>query len=285
MYSKKFKLLISPTCTTSEEIHHILRSRYDIVYCGIYSHNDDVFVYIQNKTRVTKRVVEELLADTLDIKDVSVFTKVEGTPLCQSGDIPKHGGKRVSTKPRSGHKSNNQNVTNNTTNNYIINQNIIIVNPIGSETTGHITQEFIKDLLDQGLGADTVFRFGTRMYSEPSNMNFITDRKDGFVKVRFGPSGVWETHEKGPAYKHLFENLSKKNREVVENFKAGLSDESIEQFNGVLEELHRDKNTIHHHVHEDHRKFVRNGFNVIAENIKNKKQRMSMDAGERIRLL
>lgn len=288
VYSKKFKLLISPTCVTSEIIRDILVSRYDIIYCGIYTYHDKFLVYIQNKSRISKNIVEKLLSETLDILDISVFSKVEGTLICEYGTIPKHGGKREAKK-RSETKNISQNITNNncdqSTNTYVINQNIIVVNPIGSETTDHITQEFIQDLLDQGLGRETVFHFGTKMYSELSNMNFITDRKDGYVKGRVGENGEWLTLEKDPAYEMLFDNLSNKNLEVVENFKDGLSDESVDGFHETLKGIEFLKKVNDVSSNKAYKKYVKEGFNVMAENMKDKTRRMSRDSGKRVKLM
>lgn len=100
MYSKKFKLVISPTSVTSNDIRKAMMVKYHIVYCGIYTQNDSVMVYIQNQARMTRRVVNRLLTEMLDIKDVLVYSKVEGVALCESGTLPKHGGRRVSARPR-----------------------------------------------------------------------------------------------------------------------------------------------------------------------------------------
>ncbi|CAN0223911.1 unnamed protein product [Scytosiphon promiscuus] len=160
MYSKKFKLLISATGVTSGDIKTSLESRYDILYCGIYSHDEKVHVYIQNKTNMAWSVVVKLVGEMLDIKDISVYKKVEGSLICETGVIPKHGGRRVSTRPRSRASTaaatiiNNDNSVDNSVNNNdnSVNNNAdqrvainnffpVALNPIGKETIDHITAE------------------------------------------------------------------------------------------------------------------------------------------------
>jgi hypothetical protein len=290
MESRKFVVDVSSALPTDAEgIFSCLAKKYVLVYVGVYDVDDEVKLYVHCKNVVKfDRVSKLIQALDIEFTSIRVCKAFQGEIVSEHGRLIKNG--RPASKNTTDKKRNIQHITHNnvdqsTTNNYVINQNIIIVNPIGSETTEHITQEFIQDLLDQGLGKDTVFRFGTRMYSEPSNMNFVTDRKDGYVKGRIGDNGIWETHEKGPAYTALFDNLSEKNREVVENFKAGLSEEAIEQFNDILENIHRDKHTINQRLHDNHKKFVRNGFNVLAENIKDKVRRMSKDSGKRVKFV
>ena len=292
MNHPKIRLTISPTCVDCSTIYQIIRSKYDIVYCGIHTLNDEFYVYLHNRERMASNVIMKILSGIVDITDVSKFTEIEGEVLDNIGTVLKHGGSRkrkrrkVSKKPstiiNNSTTINNDNRTINNTNNNI---NLIMVNPIGMESLEHITPEFIQELLAEHHGPDVVFRFGTKMYSLQENMNFKTDVKSGFISGRTDMDDAWETRRKNEGFSMLLDNLKDKNEEAVLKYLETIPHDDLDQFKRDMWWIYEHKNS---GLQEDvpvYQKFIRDGFNLLTANIADKKRRIERDTGKKLKLV
>lgn len=294
MYSKKLKLLISPTCVTSGEIRNALGSKYDLIYCGIYSHNDEVSVYIQNKTKMARSVVEKLLTDTLDIRDITVFSKVEGTPLCQTGTIPKHGGKRVSIRPRS-HAAHTAptNITNNNTDNSVNTNNNadqrvainnffpVALNPMGKETIDHITSDSMAACYDNPMSNRVVTSFSDLLYDVNENLNIRCSSKDSTCKG-FTEQG-WISVRKDTGYDIMYNNLSEKSIQVMNKFREDLSDDMVRKHEREVREMEQGQRDMEKAGHTKYLKNRNNTLNLVGENISNRIKDFHTKNGKRLK--
>ena len=293
MYSKKLKVLIYPTCVTSRDIHDALMVKYDIMYCGIYSHGDEVSVYIQNKTKMAKSVVEKLLNGTLDIRDVSVYSKVQGDPLCQSGTLPKHGGKRVSSKPRSPTVSTNiNNITNNTDNSVNTNNNAdqrvainnffpVALNPLGSETMDHITTDSMASCYDDPMSNGVVMNFSDLLYGVHENLNFRCSSKSSTCKA-FTEAG-WVSEEKNIGYDMLYQNITEKSLEALDKFKDGISDEMEKKHRDEIKGINNLKIDMEVEGRVEYAKYRNAKLNLLGENISNQIKNYQLKNGKRLK--
>ena len=107
----KLKLKIAPTCADCEALTEIIRLKYDIVYCGIHKVDEELFVYLHNRERMSSKVLIKILKDMLDIDGISKYSFLEGEVIDSVGEVLKHGGSRV--HPKKKRKYSAQNITNN----------------------------------------------------------------------------------------------------------------------------------------------------------------------------
>lgn len=285
----KIRLEVSPTCIDAKTITDALKTKYQVIYCGIHSIEDKIFVYLHHKERMSYKIIRYLLGQILDIKEVSKFSYYEGDVIDSNGEIVKHGGHNKRNKRKLGQGDVTNNITNNNTtnNDNSVNNNInlIIVNPIGQESLEHITPEFIQRLLAEHHGPDVVFKFGTKMYSLQENMNFKTDLKSGYISGRLEQDGAWETHRKSAGFGMLMDNLKDKNEQAVLKHMESLPYEDLLKFE-------RDMGWIHEHkysgLQEDepvYNKFVKEGFNLLTANMADKVRRIERDSGKKVKLV
>ena len=94
----KIRLEISPTCVDASTIKDTLKSKYKVVYCGIHSIGEKIFVYLHNKERLSYKIVRYLLGEVLDIKNISKFSFYEGDIIDSDGQVVKHGGHNKSNE-------------------------------------------------------------------------------------------------------------------------------------------------------------------------------------------
>ncbi|CAM9214417.1 unnamed protein product [Pylaiella littoralis] len=265
----KIRMKISPTLVDCETLDHIIKSKYNILYCGIHCVADDIYVFIHNRERMASSVLTKLLFDTLDILEFTKFSFLEGQIVDSAGTVPKHGGSRDHAKRKRAEKSSTI--------------NLICVNPIGQESLDGITPGFIKDLLAGHHGPEVVFKFGTKMYSLPQNMNFKTDAKSGFVSGRVSDDKAWVTHRKNEGFLMLLKNLKDKNEEAVQKYVDVIPAEDIDDFNrdmsyiSKIGELQENEPLCS--------KFIRDGFNALAANFADKAKRVERKTGTKLRLV
>ena len=96
----KIRLKISPSCINSSTLNEIIKTKYDIVYCGIHRIDDDVYIYLHNRERMSSNVLRKLLQDLVNITDVSKFSLFEGEAIEYVGEILKQGGSRKKRNPK-----------------------------------------------------------------------------------------------------------------------------------------------------------------------------------------
>ena len=288
----KIRLEVSPTCVDAKTITDTLSPKYHVIYCGIHSIGDKIFIYLHHKERMSYKIIRFLLGQILDITDISKFSYYEGDVIDSSGEMVKHGGHNKSNKRKLGQVDVTNNITNhNTTNNdnSVTNNNnninLIFVNPIGQESLEHITPEFIQGLLAEHHGPDVVFKFGTKMYSLQENMNFKTDLKSGYISGRIEKDGAWETHRKTEGFSMLMDNLKDKNEQAVLKHLEDIPDEDLDKFK-------LDMGWIREHrwsgLQEDvpvYQKFVKEGFNLLTANMADKVRRIERDSGKKVKLV
>ena len=101
----KIRLEISPTCVDASTIKDTLKSKYKVVYCGIHSIGEKIFVYLHNKERLSYKIVRHLLREVLDIKNISKFSFYEGDIIDSDGQIVKHGGHNKSNEVKRANSS------------------------------------------------------------------------------------------------------------------------------------------------------------------------------------
>ena len=219
---------------------------------------------------------------------------MEGNRLEYTGKILKHGGHKKSKKRKAEEA---MGVTNNITTNNITNNidnsvtnttnniNLIVVNPIGQESLEHITPEFIQELLAENHGPDVVFRFGTKMYSLQENMNFKTDLKSGYISGRIEHDEAWETRRKDEGFYMLMDNLKDKNEQAVLQYLDNIPDEDIEKFEKDMGWIREYKISGLQEDYPVYRKFVQEGFNLLAANIADKIRRIERDSGKKVKLV
>ena len=249
---------------------------------------------------MSSNVVASLLKDAVTILNIEPYTETFGEVVSKRGEEKKRGGvcgKRKSYTRRSHKKrdvTNNitnidnnitnidNSTTNNTTNNNI---NLIVVNPIGQESLEHITPEFIQELLSENHGPDVVFRFGTKMYSLQENMNFKTDLKSGYISGRIEHDEAWETRRKDEGFYMLMDNLKDKNEQAVLQYLDNIPDEDIEKFEKDMGWIREYKISGLQEDYPVYRKFVQEGFNLLAANIADKIRRIERDSGKKVKLV
>ncbi|CAM9138244.1 unnamed protein product, partial [Pylaiella littoralis] len=255
----KLRIRISPTCVDCETLDNVIRSKYDIVYCGIHSVAGDIYVYIHNRERMSSIGLTKLLYDILPILEITKFSFFEGQIMDSTGTILRHGGNRDHKKRKRAEKSS---TINNITNNKI---NPTFVNSIGQESLDHITPEFILELLAERHGSGVIFEFGAKMYSVHENMNFKTDVKSGFVSGPTGDDSAWVTHRKNEGFSVLFDNLKDKTEEAVQKYVDRIPKKDADNFE--LDMSYIKKISDLQEEVPNNRKFIRDGFNVLAANI------------------
>ena len=160
-----------------------------------------------------------------------------------------------------------------------------MVNPIGEENLSHITSEFIQQILSENRGPEVVFKFGTKMYSLQENMNFKTDAKSGYISGFCADDRSWVTHRKNDGFEMLMDNLKEKNEEAVLGCLADIPVEDFEQFKCDMHWIREHKIS---GLQEDvpvYQNFIKDGFNLLAENIRDKKRRIERDSGKKMRLV
>lgn len=289
MYSKKFKLVISPTSVTSDDIRTFLKPKYDILYCGIYSLGEEVYVYIQNKTKMAWSVIAKLLGGDIDIKDVATYSKIEGEPMCQTGTIPKHGGKRVAkiltsnTVPPATIINNNDNsVTINDNRVSLANNNYfpVTLNPFGSETTGHISSDDMNSCYNDLTYDNVIINFSNHLYRINENLNIRCGSKSSICK-EYTENGWTSTHKEG-VYDKIYKNLSDKSLEVMNRHRADIPDEMIKKHESEIEEMKQLK-VDPEDIKPTYVQIRNASLNLMGENIKNRIRNYKVRTGKRLK--
>lgn len=284
MISKKFKLSISPTCVSSHDIKEILNSKYEIVYCAIYSHDGGVFVYVQNKNNMTKRIIQKLLDDILVISDISVFRKIEGTPLCQSGSIPKRGGLRYkNTHTTSVTNITNNNNSNNPDNRVSVNNFFPLVNvelnPFGKEDIDHISLDDMKSCYINTNYKGIVFNFSDHLFCTKENLNIRCSSKSSMCKA-FTNSG-WMSEHKDTGYDLIYDNLTQKSLEVMEKFREDIPDAMIAKHEEEVAEMRSHRIDPELEVF-DFSKYRNKQLNLVGDNINNMIRNYKTNNGKKL---
>ncbi len=287
--ARKFEV----TCSSfvppdADEIRQELSASYDTKYVGVYIRNGSVCIYLYFENRVVQRKILSNIRDQgIEADSIAVCTQFRGEEIVtESGNKKRHRGPQKKTKRKSPvSPSTINNITNNNTtiNDNSTKINIIIINPIGMECLDHITPEFIQKLLAEHHGPEVVFEFGTKMYSLKENMNFKTDVKSGYVSGLEGDDRAWVTHRKNKGFSMLLENLKDKNEEAVQKYVDTIPDEDIDNFEREMLAVReisdrQDDEPVYG-------RFIRDGFNVLAANIADKKRRIERDTGKKLELV
>lgn len=302
MYSKKFKFLVSAAGVASGEISALLRPRYDTLYCGLYSHDDgeEVHVYIQNKNKMAWSVVAKLLGGVVDIKDVSVYSKVQGTMLCETGAIPKHGGRRVSTTPVPSTSppsttiiNNDNSVNTNNDNSVNTNNNAdqrvainnffpVALNPIGTETIDHITAESMASCytIDPAYNG-VVSNFSELLYGLNENLNLKCGSKSSTCSA-FTEKG-WVSQRKDIGYDSIYDNITEKSLEAMSRFREDLTADMIKQHEDEVDHIDRLKNSRGREEYKDYVDHRNSGVNLVGENINNRIKNFHLKNGKRLK--
>ena len=95
----KIRLTISPTIVDSETIFNILQSRYELIYCGIYTHETSLYVYLHHHNRMSPKYITMMLSDIIEITGIDQYKKMEGLMVDETGKKLKHGG-HLKPKPK-----------------------------------------------------------------------------------------------------------------------------------------------------------------------------------------
>lgn len=294
MYSKKFKLVISSTGATSDNIRTLLEPKYKILYCGIYSLNEEVYVYIQNKTRMAWTVIAKLLGGEIDIKDVAMYSKIEGEPMCQTGTIPKHGGKRVWKRPTSNTVSPTTTNIDNTDNRVTINDNSVnsdnrvaisnyfpvALNPIGSETTGHISSDDINSCFDDTTYNGAIVNFSDHLYRVKENLNIRCGSKSSICRA-YTKNG-WRSEHKDGVYDSIYDNLTSKSLEVMKEHRADVPNELIEKHENDIEVM-RQLKVDPEDITPTYLQIRNSSLNLMGENINNRIRNYQDRTGKRLK--
>jgi hypothetical protein len=279
------------------DIYQALNENYDIKYVGVCSKDGSICIYLYFENRlVYKNIVSVLQKEGFDVDadSIKVCTQfISDEIFTESGTKPRSRGPQKNKKRKSAEKPsivNNDNRTINNDNSTTINNNnnninVIIVNPIGMESTEHITPEFIQELLAEHHGPDVVFRFGTKMYSLQENMNFKTDLKSGYISGRLEQDGSWETHRKQEGFSMLLDNLKDKNEQAVLRHLETIPNEDLKKFELDMGWIREHKISGLQEDEPVYNKFIREGFNLLTANIADKKRRIERDTGKKMRLV
>jgi hypothetical protein len=273
----------------AEDLFTFFSSKYDMTYLGVYTSEDKLYVYLQFKNRISQcKLLELLVGIGIKVTTIDNDKKISGDIISEHGERKRMGGtsKRKRDAPSTVNNTtinNIDNSTNNTTNNNNI--NVIIVNPIGSESLEHITPEFIQELLSEHHGPDVVFRFGTKMYSLQENMNFKTDLKSGYISGRLEQDGAWETHRKNDGFSMLLDNLKDKNEQAVLKHLEGIPNEDLKKFELDMGWIREHKYSGLQEDEPVYNKFMREGFNLLTANIADKVRRIERDSGKKLKLV
>ena len=91
-YHPKIRLTISSTIVDSKTVFQLVKQKYDIVYCGIYTNQDDVYIYIHNRNRMVPNVLSKLLSGVIEILGIHKYDRLEGVLCDDTGKILQHGG-------------------------------------------------------------------------------------------------------------------------------------------------------------------------------------------------
>ena len=116
-----------------DKIFDQIKTKYDIMYCGLYEIDGSISLYIHNKSKMYSKklnfILQKYLLEKghLKITGIVKYFKIHGNIISKSGEIPIHGGSRKRTKI-----SNNITTVNNIHNGDVINNNInvIFTNPM-----------------------------------------------------------------------------------------------------------------------------------------------------------
>ena len=296
--ARKFSICIETSIPPdAEELFDHISNKYDLIYVGVFTKNDKLYLYFQFKNRILQcRLNEILVGIGIKVNNITNCKKLEGDIISEHGErkvmgrAPKRKREDTPQTVINNNNTTNNNTTNNTTNNITNsttnnNINVIIVNPIGQESLDHITPEFIQELLSEHHGPDVVFRFGTKMYSLQENMNFKTDVKSGYISGRLEEDGSWETHRKNDGFSMLMDNLKTKNEEAVLKHLEEIPEEDLEKFKQDMWWIYEHRNS---GLQEDvpvYNRFVREGFNLLTANISDKIRRIERDSGKKLKLV
>ena len=288
IYRSKLRLTIPPESIVNvNHVFKVLSRNYKMSYCGLYEMDDYNYLYVQNKTKMSSNIVIELLKDCVEINAIDSFKEVEGNLIKEKGSIKKPGGVIGIKHEQNEKQSSTQSVVTNNinimTNNNI---NVIMVNPIGQESLDHITSAYIQQLLgDTDQDANVVFKFGTKLYSIPENMNFKSSLKVGYVKALLpGSQRAWVTQKKGGAFEMIVENLTEKNIEAVEMYGSDLPKEHLEKFHRNVEWITEFSKSYMPEEQRRYKRFMNEGLNSLSENISDKKRRIERDSNKVLRL-
>jgi len=75
-YRSKLKVVVGGEPSISiDEISLYLSGNYDITYCGIHKVEDDYYIFIQNKNKMSSNVVASLLKDAVTILNIEPYPK------------------------------------------------------------------------------------------------------------------------------------------------------------------------------------------------------------------
>jgi 5-methylcytosine-specific restriction endonuclease McrA len=88
----KLKISIPPGVINSGTIFDLIRVRYNISYCGIFSCGDSIHVYVYNKERMSAKIIREILQGTTRILSIQKYSKLSGELCDETGEFPQHGG-------------------------------------------------------------------------------------------------------------------------------------------------------------------------------------------------
>ena len=274
----------------ADDLFTFFSSKYDMTYLGVYTNDENkLYVYLQFKNRISQCKVNELLVGLgIKVNTITNEKRIVGHIISEHGERKRMGAapKRKRGSSYTVINNNTRNIDNSTTNNNTNNNiNVIIVNPIGSESLEHITPEFIQQLLSEHHGPDVVFRFGTKMYSLQENMNFKTDLKSGYISGRLEHDGAWETHRKNVGFSMLLDNLKDKNEQAVLQHLEEIPDEDLEKFKLDMGWIREHKISGLQEDEPVYNKFMREGFNLLTANIADKVRRIERDTGKKLKLV
>ncbi|CAM9530314.1 unnamed protein product [Pylaiella littoralis] len=293
--SRKFKISITSILPyNATELYNELSKKHTMKYVCIYTDDDEhISVYANfNNAVVDSRIRLFMKGMDIDTGEISTYKQFEGNLQSEHGKLfsigrPRKRGREIPPANTvindNSTTINNNNIDNSTTNNNNI--NLIIVNPIGSESLDHITPEFIQELLAEHNGPDVVFRFGTKMYSLTENMNFKTDVKSGYISGRVERDGSWATHRKNEGFSMLMDNLKDKNEQAVLKYLDTIPNNDLDKFALDMGWIREHKISGLQEDEPVYNKFIREGFNLLTANIADKKRRIERDTGKKLKLV
>lgn len=256
----KLRVTIEPSCTDSNILFEAVQEKYThLKYLGIWCHNDQVYVYVQNADRMSSRTLRRLLEEHVRICNIAKYSGISGKLHQESGARPARGnggGANEGKRPT---------VTKDT-------DLVVFVHPLGQESLDHITKDFMACTLSQLLNFDFFIKFGLKLYSLEQNINFRARRKYKYVRVLSGRE--WVTVSKVEAYDRIFENLVNLAREAVSTHAKGLPENHIRHFDTYAQTLFDFKKSLSPDKRRLYERVRSRGLDRIAESVNERLNRL-----------
>lgn len=275
----KIKFLVGTACVDSDNVYNALKDDYPLLpYCGYYEVHKVVWLFVQHRNRLSSEQICHTLSELkppVHVKKISKYSKVEGVLLDGSGTLPVRGRKRASSSETEGANSssisNAKGITSST-------KSIVAVNPFGHESTKHISQEYMQNLLSAPkITWQVLEKFAEELYVFEENMNFRLRIKERYIKIRIGDDGAWRTCLKLDQYEMIFENVVRLYSEAVNTFKDSIPEDDLVRSENMTDHLESNRQSISPESKVYYEIYAKNTVNIIGENISEMVKRKKLE--------